>query len=239
MRKKVILFIVEGITDRESLELSLQTLLEKDNSVVFEVVQGDITANAGVRGNNIRRKLTDIINSGGRRKFLKRDYREIVHLIDTDGAFVSEDYIIEDERFKDFHYTQEMIYNQSKERVWIRNQKKQASINILLSTQKVYGNVPYRMFYFSCNLEHVLHNEISVRDRNKMEYAHRFQDKYADDEQAFVDFICESDFSVKMDYYDSWDFIMRENNSLKRYTNFNLFLEDVLSEYREEESQGD
>ena len=43
-RKRVVLFIVEGITDQESLELLLEEFIQDNNQVIFEVVDGDITS---------------------------------------------------------------------------------------------------------------------------------------------------------------------------------------------------
>lgn len=42
-RKKVVLFIVEGITEKERLELLLTELMEDNSQIIFEVVGGDIT----------------------------------------------------------------------------------------------------------------------------------------------------------------------------------------------------
>lgn len=228
MRKKVILFIVEGITDKESLELGLQDVLERDNTVVFEIAQGDITANWHSNPKNIKRKLADLVKDGGKRKFLARDYREVIHIIDTDGAFIPEENIIEDENYRSFHYTEEGIFNKDPERVKQRNRQKQSLVDLLLSTDRVCQNIPYRLFYFSCNLEHVLHNEINTDDRNKRSYAEKFQDRYAEHPEEFVRFLCESDFSVKGSYEQSWGFIKTQNNSLKRYTNLNIFLKEIL-----------
>lgn len=95
-RKKVVLFIVEGITDKDSLELLLTELVEKDNQVIFQVVGGDITSDRDVSKTNIKNKITDIIKDGGKRKFKPSDYRDVIHLVDMDGVFISEENIYKD-----------------------------------------------------------------------------------------------------------------------------------------------
>lgn len=45
--KKVILFIVEGITDKISLEGILSTLIETEN-VKFQITEGDMTTEKGI-----------------------------------------------------------------------------------------------------------------------------------------------------------------------------------------------
>lgn len=229
VRKKLVLFIVEGITERESLELILTELINENSRVIFEVVGGDITSDKYVESDKILKKIEDLIEGGGKRKFKASDYSEIVHLVDTDAVFISEKNIYRNNRLKRFIYKDDGIYTKYVESVIERNHRKQKVLNFLLSVKKVYGSVPYRMFYFSCNLEHVLHNKIQATSRSKVPYAEAFQDKYIDDLDGFVDFICHSDFTVKKEYKESWDFIKENNNSIKRYTNFNILLEDYIN----------
>lgn len=228
-RKKVVLFIVEGITDQESLELLLEEFIQDDNRVIFEVVDGDITSDKNVDRTNIKNKITDIIKGGGKRKFKPSDYLEVIHLVDMDAVFISEDNIYKDKSINKFIYREDGIYTNSIESVIKRNNKKKGLLNLLLSTNKVYRSVPYRVFYFSCNLEHVLHNKMEVEEKLKIKYARDFQDRYIDDLDGFVDLICNSTFTVDKEYKDSWDFIKKDNNSIKRFTNFNILLKDYLN----------
>lgn len=225
-RKKVVLFIVEGITDKESLELLLVDLIKEDSQVIFELAYGDITADYNINNSNIKSKITDIIKGGGKRKFKPTDYKEIIHLVDMDGAFISEDSIYLDESIDRFNYRNDGIYSNNIEKVMKRNRKKQQLLNILCSTTKVYKSVPYRIFYFSSNLEHVLHDEIEIDESLKMEYAESFLERYENNLEEFVEFMCSSEFTVRGDYKKSWNFIKKDNNSIKRYSNFNIVLKD-------------
>lgn len=229
-RKKIVLFIVEGITDQESLELLLGEFIGHNNRVIFEVVGGDITTNNNVDRANIKNKITDIIKDGGKRKFTPSDYLEVIHLIDMDGAFISHENIYLDESLNKFVYKEEGIYAKSIEKVIERNNIKKDLLNLLISTNKVYRSVPYRAFYFSCNLEHVLHNKMGIDDEEKIKYAQKFQDRYIDDLEGFIDLFCKSEMSVEKAYKDSWEFIKKDNNSIKRYTNLNILLNEYLSQ---------
>ena len=227
-RKKVVLFIVEGVTDRESLELLLTELVQANNQIIFQVVGGDITSDRGVTNTNVKSKIIDIIKDGGKRKFKPNDYREIIHLVDMDAAFISEKNIHEDDTLNRFSYKDDGIYSSNREAIIRRNDRKKKILNLLMSTRKVYRTVPYRVFYFSCNLEHVLHNEREVDDSLKIKYAEDFQDKYIDNLYGFVELLCHSEFTVKEEYKESWDFIKQDNNSIKRFTNFNIFLDEYI-----------
>lgn len=227
-RKKVVLFIVEGITERESLELLLSELINHSNKVIFEVVGGDITSNNYGKNKNIVDKIIDIIKDGGKRKFKSSDYREIVHLVDMDGAFISEENIYKNGNLNKFVYKDDGIYANDVKNVIERNNRKKKVLNSLVSLKKVFGNVPYRVFYFSCNLEHVLHGKRQIDNRLKVEYAEEFQDRYIDDLDGFIELLCDSSFTVKKPYRESWKFIKENNNSLERYTNFNILIQDYL-----------
>lgn len=146
-----------------------------------------------------------------------------------DAVFISDDNIYEDNTTNRFAYKEDGIYAPNKSRVIERNNKKKSLLNLLSSTNIVYKSVPYRVFYFSCNLEHVLHNKREVEEELKIKYAEDFQDEYIDDLDGFIDLICKSNFSVKKEYKESWEFIKRDSNSIKRFTNFNILLEDYLN----------
>ncbi len=227
-RKKVVLFIVEGISDQDSLQLLLTESIEANNQILFEVVGGDITTDRDVNVKNIKDKLTEIIKDGGKRKFKASDYQEVIHLVDMDGAFIPQENIYQDETAIGFIYKNDGIYAKNRDHIMRRNDQKKIILNLLISTSKVFKSVPYRVFYFSCNLEHVLHNERQVEEGVKIKYAEDFQDKYIDDVEGFVDLLCKSDFTVKKQYKESWDFIKEENNSIKRFSNFNIVLEEYL-----------
>ena len=196
----------------------------------FEVTEGDITSEKTTTGSNIKKKITDIINKGGKRKYKKTDYKEIIHLVDMDGAFLDNADIVADEALEGFAYRNGKIYAADIKKVKERNEKKQTILNILCSTTRVFGGVPYRVFYFSSNLEHVLHDETEVSDRDKMKYAEEFQDRYIDDLEGFLKFFCESKFTVKKEYEESWEFIKEGNNSISRFSNFNIVLKDYVQD---------
>lgn len=48
--------------------------------------------------------------------------------------------------------------------------------------------------------------------------------KYKNDREGFLEYICRSDFSVGVNYKDSWKWIERGTNSLNRYTNLGIEL---------------
>lgn len=214
--------MVEGITDKTSLGSIIDKLLSS-NLVRFYITGGDITSDRFSDSSNAATKINDLIKGFLAREIgiKKSDIIQIVHLIDMDGAYTSNDQIQVDD-VEGFVYSELAISANSLERVVERNSRKQQVINRLSLCPKISG-ISYSMYYFSCNLEHVLHNEIHLANELKMTYAEKFSDAYYKNEGTFVKFISDKKFAVKGGYKETWDFIKQNGNSLKRYSNFHLF----------------
>lgn len=219
--KKVILFIVEGITDKTSLGGIIDKLVDNEK-VRFYISDGDIASDRFTNPQNAVNKVNEHLKRFlDSYSFKKSDLLQIVHLVDTDGAYISDEYVQAGD-VEGFVYSTEVIIAKSTARVIERNNRKKQVMNRLASCPQI-SKIPYAMYYFSCNLEHVLHNEISLDDNLKFEYAERFSDSFYKREREFIDFISDEKFAVKGSLKETWDFIRLDNNSLKRYTNFHLY----------------
>ena len=82
----------------------------------------------------------------------------------------------------------------------------------------------------SCNLDHVLYNKLNSTDIEKENDAFKFTQKYKDDLDGFLSFICDSNFSVCNDYKESWEFIRKDLNSLNRYSNLGICFAEIRKE---------
>ena len=86
--KKVILFIVEGPSDQSALSVILSKIFDQDEVYVY-VVHGDVTAENGATPQNIARKVNAFIKDHmSTYRLRKADMLQVVHLMDTDGAYV-------------------------------------------------------------------------------------------------------------------------------------------------------
>ena len=81
--KKIILFIVEGITEQTCLAYVLSKILNS-NQIEFAVTSGDITSKAGNSGSNIAARVGDIVKRYVSNTFRTNDFLEVVHLVDMD-----------------------------------------------------------------------------------------------------------------------------------------------------------
>lgn len=231
--KNVILFIVEGTSDKVSFQSVLENYFD-DLSVKVEVMYGDITLMDNVNPGYIKGKLSDKIQefcqcerikfitaSKNKDKKNNSDIKRIVHLIDTDGVFISND-LIKQASVSHIEYTENEIFAHNKEKIENRNFDKRAVLN-KLCCMNTLNDIPYEVYFFSRNLEHVLHNRSDdVSDWEKQELSEKFDDLYADDLDGFLKFIKDRTFAVPGEYKDTWNFIKQDDNSLKRYCNFHL-----------------
>jgi len=103
----------------------------------------------------------------------------------------------------------------------MRNRQKIQILNRLIGIRNVFGGtVPYRVYFFSSNLEHILHDKINLKQEEKLKLANEFEEQYDYDPCAFVDFLRQFDIG---DYQQSWDLMKEGVNSLNRNTNFYIY----------------
>ena len=103
-----------------------------------------------------------------------------------------------------------------------RNKHKAEIMFKLYSTSKVH-NIRYRLYFNSCNLEHVLYKELKdFSDEEKEEMADEFAEKYEGKVEDFISLISEADVAVTGTYKDTWKFIEKEKHSLERHSNMHL-----------------
>ena len=198
-RKKVVFVIVEGPSDEVALGAVLSKLFDI-NSVFVHIMFGDITTE-WLKGNkSIVDRVGDEIKSFAKsRHFNKSDFQEIIHIADTDGAFISNDKIIEDTNAEEVWYSEHEIRTRRKSSIEQRNEIKSRHMRILFGRKTIW-DIPYRLYYMSCNLDHVLYNKLNSSDVEKEDDAYQFAKQYKSAPDAFLKYICESDFSVMTGY---------------------------------------
>ena len=228
-RKKVVFVIVEGPTDRDALGILFDRIFDR-NAVIVHIMGGDITTKSGVRPDNILSRIGNEVRAYAKSNFFTyKDFQEIIHIVDMDGAYIPDECIIEDPSAKDPVYSTEEIRTCSVAAIVERNKQKRNNLDKLYVSSQLW-NIPYRVFYMSCNLDHVLYDKLNSTCSEKEADAHSFASQYRNDIEAFKNFICDSDFSVPGSYKDTWIFIKSGSESLKRHTNIGLCFPAVPQE---------
>ncbi len=222
-RKKIILFIVEGINDKTCLEGVLEKILDSEE-VRFQITEGDITTRLGIDEHKIRNEIGKTVKAFKDKYHLKPEhFLEVVHIIDTDGLFLQEDSVhyadVEDPLYMD-----DGIYTGKVEEMIERNKRKSAVVERMLELPAVLKTISYSVYYFSSNMDHVLHNQANLSKEEKHDLADSFDEEYADKPEEFIRLMCESVFTVKGTYEETWNFIRLDKNSVRRYSNFGVYL---------------
>ena len=219
--KKVVVFIVEGPSD----EAALGTIMKEyfsSHEVQFIVVHGDITLKDYVSSDNILKKINEQIEGvKSRYRYSQDDFIEIIHIVDMDGVYISDTDIVETD-VEEIQYYEDHINAKDANIIAERNKRKGDILYKLRKTGKING-VSYRIYFNSCNLEHVLYGELKdYSDEEKQILSDDFADRYDGKAGEFIEFICSESIAVQGTYQKTWDYIEKDLNSLKRHTNMHL-----------------
>lgn len=220
-RRKIVFVVVEGPSDEEALGAVITRIFD-ESSVFVKIMRCDITTEKGINAGNIISKVGNVIRLYAKdNHFTKNDFKRIIHITDMDGAYISNENIVENTESKKPVYSENKILTRDKQGIEERNEQKRTNLNRLCGCDEIW-NVPYRIFYMSCNLDHVLYNKLNSSDEEKENDSFRFAKKYKDKTTEFLSFISESSFSVVTDYKDSWEYIKKDLHSLERHSNLGL-----------------
>lgn len=234
MPKQVVIVVVEGESDEALLVQRLRELYS-DHEIRFESQHGDIFYDQD-RDQDIKKVVGTALKAVmQKRKFHERDIVAVVHLVDTDGCLIPDDLVsIDTSQTAKTFYTIESIKvsdPEQRRRIIRRNQRRSRDIRIMHGVSHVLGGkIPYQLYYFSRNLEHVIFDEPNPAEERV---------------KAVEDFVCGleeplevflSRYLPKLEgtdyqsrYRESWRAISIATRSLARGTNVPLLF-DFISE---------
>ena len=223
--KKVVAVIVEGPSDENAIGGVLKEFFASEE-VQFAVVHGDITSDYSTTKENVVSRVSALIGTIKSKYGYKwGDFVKIIHIADTDGTFAKN--CIKEAEVKSIQYYEDHIEYFDISEVMKRNEHKSEIMFKLYTTGKVH-NIPYRLFFNSCNLEHVLYNELKdFSDDEKEILSDEFAEKYEGKVCEFIDFISDKSVAVDGTYRETWKYIEKDKNSLKRHSNMHLIFDAV------------
>lgn len=129
-RRKVVFVIVEGPSDETALEQSFAALFNPDE-VMIKVVHGDITADICSGSSNIVSSVGNLVKDWASIYGIKRhDFLQVIHLVDTDGAYIPDTNVIEDTNHNGRpEYGDTYIVAAPGSKIRERNQRKKSNLN--------------------------------------------------------------------------------------------------------------
>ncbi len=221
--RKVVLFIVEGVSDKSALENIFQKIYRRNRKIDFKFTKGDISSDPDVTKENVEDRISEVIeNFINDKKLKKSDIFQVIQIFDTDGAYIP-DSAIKNGETSHFVYSLDGITCNDIEKVRDRNKRKTTIMDYLLSLHEIDG-LPYEMYFMSCNLDHALYNEMNLDIDEKKDYADAFYERFIGKEEKFIDFLNTDVVNGVPDSLPaSWKYIKEDLHSLERHTNLNLY----------------
>lgn len=230
-QRKGIVLIVEGPSDQTVLEGYLECVFP--NCVVeTSVFRGDLTCGLDKNKKRIRdynpKKVVEgiVLKALMKNGWQPQDVKGVIHVTDTDGAYVDDSYVQEDQTIEcKMLCTDRALLSKNPAATKMRNHFKRRYTLELLRHSKLqnYGwDIDYELYYMSTNLEHVTqgsYHPFSMEEKNNLAIELRNR-CFEDGDYALRLF---SDQSLEGKTLDgSWDFIMSDAHSLERHTNLGL-----------------
>jgi len=203
-----VLVIVEGPSDASALERYFVKYFDSDR-IVTKIIHGDITTDKNIDQSKIKAHLGNKVKSWiTKDKFKKSDIDRIVHIVDMDGAYIDDKLIRFDESCKDPFYSPISIKTSNVENIRLRNVQKRENVDTLsTNTSGIYNGIPYKVYYMSCNLDHVLYNLQNASDKEKEDYALEFSEKYIDWKRLSIGIRFPKDYPTYFQQIDQqWDY---------------------------------
>jgi len=233
MSKKVIIFIVEGDSD-ETLLIDRMKKLYGGYEVRFESQHGDIFFDIK-RTKNIKNVIGNTVKSIiQKRKFKEKDILAVIHLMDTDGCLIPDEYVrINVSQAVLTFYTSEcinVIDERQRGNIISRNNERSINVKTMNCVDSIVsGKFKYQLYYFSRNLEHVIFNEPNPDGEGKVEDVEMFLatleghiDEYLD---QYLNVLRSTEYETR--YRESWVIISEGTQSLNRSTNVPLMFDYI------------
>ena len=236
-RRKVVLLIVEGSCEEVLLNNRLRGLFEQHN-IRFHIQHGDILYDLSKPDEPIKSVIGNAVKEFMiKSRFRPEDVFCVLHIIDMDGCFIPEEAIVIDEMQKEltiYHGDKITVpHDKQKQKIATRNAERSSNINIMKGLDTILsGEINYRMYYFSRNLEHVLFNEANPEKGAKYPEVEQFIERLKIPIEAYLEQSMPA-VAGENPYAESWEVMTQQTASLEPYSNVPL-----LFEFVEMESEG-
>lgn len=219
-----------------------------DDGGIETKYNGDITSRKGIAPENILPMLLKLFIHPELQKHPAYEYPksvcEIIHLVDIDGTYLEPSQVVTADAsdIRDLPYyddVKNVIVCNNAEDVIDRNVRKSDNLKKLCETRRLKITMskdenasrekPYRIYYFSSNIDHFLFGKANNSRSKKVSDAKKFSNDFFDEPLKMARYFLDHPNAVReMTYEQSWDFIQENNNSIQPHTNINLLIEDLL-----------
>lgn len=240
----LVIALCEGKTDIPYLNIPLDAYFQDKYGAKCKIVSigGDVTSDLSIDDCDYIKIVSDYIEEklgDSKNKIdcdIAKNIKEIVHIIDIDQAYISEDKMTVDPEVEGFLYTRQGTISNSKNKIKERNANKIKNINKLLSTKtlNIFGSeIPYSLYFYSVNIDDFYNeNALNLSSSDKARLAALFERRYLLKQtnkgkvKLFLDLIKNNNpDNFPNNLKESWDYITFDNHSLLKCSNVNMIIE--------------
>ena len=230
--KKIVILVVEGISDKLALSHCLNSFVS-DRNIVFVPFGEDITANTEYIGSDhLDILVNEIINfAQDEEKFEISDIIEVVQLVDTDGVYCPDSCVVQSREpiSRPIYYPDRIEVSDVHKMLETRNQKRDVLRYLLTQNRLCFPApysiaIPFSLYFMSSNLDHVLYGIQNLPGNQKRLMAEDFSFQYY---RRIIDFVSLIDSLNSSGSYDlplSWKYIQESCHSLEPGTNLIIYL---------------
>ncbi|WP_049379195.1 hypothetical protein [Staphylococcus hominis] len=229
---KLTIIYVEGETDEIFLDFYLENLIDDTNTNI-QIVYGDVYSE--IKDKGIKATIGDKVKAFLKeQKLREEDVESIYHLIDIDGVYLKEDSIQANNKVNVLTYKSDKIEvkdSKHKRNIIDRNKRKKTQINKMIKSKVI--NTEYKLFYNSCNLEHVLINQLNLSKDEKVNNIQSLMVKYEtseDLEEAINSAFAIQNINGNVDscFDKSWEILKNNDSEILRLSNINILKEFLV-----------
>lgn len=215
------LMLVEGPFDRQRLSV-LSELFDKDKLVLIPF--GTDVLQIKDYYKEYRTRINSILSKEKTHELT--DFAEIVQVCDTDGCFISDDKIFENNEISKIVYGVDTILVRDKTSIINAHKNKRENINQILESKEII------LFYNSTNVDHAFDNIQNPSNFEKRTKSMDMFSKYKNDGFKLLEILVELCPDLHS-YENTWNYIKEGNNSLKRSSNILHFVIKHFDELKE------
>ena len=232
-KPKILFLICEGDSDDITLHRSLKNYFgQYVKNIIVDVTDGDLAYRDDINDENCIKHIEKIVNEHKKKNYLFcTDYIAVIHIVDTDGAFMNPENIIEEVTLDNNKFKNDQLFTSNRKFMVERFKKKKAIYFKLFEADSICG-IKYYKFYFSRNLEHALYGKENATIEDKIKMSNSFDAKYKLDAINFENRLKEIMNEIPANYNESWNYIFSDNNSIKKCSNISLIFDMIKNDIK-------
>ncbi len=233
-----ILFLVEGVTDKTTLEAPIChyfSSLSDERRIFFHAANGDLTAKGSAKSVSTRDAIKKEVSSFlSMMKLKAKDLDAILELTDLDACFAKEESYVQSEEVSRQTYLPEkkMVYVEEAAGLYQSRKRKADNLLFLVEGRTLWlerVKIPHYLCYFSINLEHALYDAPNCKMHEKKSLAFAFEEKYAENVEDFLSLL-EKLQKGRGNYLDSWNLKLLKETPYQRASNLLSGIHCLLGE---------